>query len=137
MANRSTMGIRPQVASDVISGRKLAAGRFDAFYSVLHPPEVAALGEAGSVLQTDADMAAARDGGATQLVRDVHDFPGHIACDSASNSARRISAEHCFRLNAAHFTATASTLILAYCSALLRQVLHANAARAAVVRRVQ
>ncbi len=22
----------------------------------------------------------------TQLVRDVHDFPGHIACDSASNS---------------------------------------------------
>jgi L-methionine (R)-S-oxide reductase len=22
----------------------------------------------------------------TQLVRDVHEFPGHIACDSASNS---------------------------------------------------
>ncbi len=33
-----------------------------------------------------------------------------------------ISAEHCFRLIAAHFTATASTLILAECSALLRQV---------------
>ena len=24
--------------------------------------------------------------GKTQLVRDVHQFPGHIACDSASNS---------------------------------------------------
>ena len=24
--------------------------------------------------------------GRTQLVRDVHEFPGHIACDSASNS---------------------------------------------------
>ena len=33
-----------------------------------------------------------------------------------------ISAEHWFRLIAAHFTATASTLILAECSALFRQV---------------
>ena len=24
--------------------------------------------------------------GQTQLVKDVHEFPGHIACDSASNS---------------------------------------------------
>ena len=27
-----------------------------------------------------------RGGGQDQLVRDVHQFPGHIACDSASNS---------------------------------------------------
>ena len=37
-------------------------------------------------------------------------------------TARRISAEHCFRLNVAHFTATASTLILAECCAMCRQV---------------
>ena len=36
--------------------------------------------------------------------------------------ARRISAELCFKLNAAHFTASASTLMLAECSAMCRQV---------------
>ena len=44
-------------------------------------------------------------------------------------SARPNSAEHCFRLSAAHFTATASRLILAECSALRRQGSPSAAAR--------
>jgi len=47
-------------------------------------------------------------------------LPGQSECTSCA-PARPDSAEQCFRLNAAHFTATASTLILAECSVLLRQ----------------
>ena len=51
------------------------------------------------------------------------DMQLHAAASASArfSCARQISAEHFFRLNAAHFTATASTLILAECSALRRQ----------------
>ncbi len=58
----------------LLRGEKLVLGPFQGKVACIHIP--LGRGVCGTAAQRDA----------TQLVPDVHTFPGHIACDSASNS---------------------------------------------------
>lgn len=58
----------------LLRGEKLVLGPFQGKVACIHIP--LGRGVCGTAAQRDA----------TQLVPDVHAFPGHIACDSASNS---------------------------------------------------
>ena len=58
----------------LLRGEKLVLGPFQGKVACIHIP--LGRGVCGTAAQRDA----------TELVPDVHAFPGHIACDSASNS---------------------------------------------------
>ena len=58
----------------LLRGEKLVLGPFQGKVACIHIP--LGRGVCGTAAQRDA----------TELVPDVHTFPGHIACDSASNS---------------------------------------------------
>ena len=58
----------------LLRGGRLVLGPFQGKVACIHIP--LGRGVCGTAAQRDE----------TQLVPDVHDFPGHIACDSASNS---------------------------------------------------
>lgn len=58
----------------LLEGEKLVLGPFQGKVACIEIPM--GKGVCGTAAQLDE----------VQLVRDVHDFPGHIACDSASNS---------------------------------------------------